>query len=596
MIWNILILSLCLMLLAFLLWKEIGRKNRLSLIARIIASVSAVAALALIALPVTVNRIHKNADSSSAIILTDGFHKDSIQSFARQNPGVKLFSVDKSITSADFVADLSLLWESPFSISTLHIFGNGLYGHDLERVKKMNLVFHPTPVTNRITSVDWQQTITSGQKLVVQGRFNNASERRVKIILNGFNTNLDSAELSPGQHSTFELATLPKHIDKAVYFLTVLSAGDTIESNPIPINVEIPKPINILLLAESPDFENKFLKNWLADKEYGFAARTYISKNKYERQYVNISSISLGRLTPTLLDKFDVVIADLTELHALPSSDLSNLRSSIEGKGLGLIVKATATRQSAGFYLSSFPLIETRDSIQHTVKLNGGNTPFPSPLKIQQPVYILNRAGTEPLLTDQHARTLASSKMLGLGKVIITTIPNSYAWWLSGNKEDFASYWTILLNKAAKKIVSDHAWEQSPGFPRKDFEMNLRLHNEGERIPELQVSSEALYPHQHPFLPYAWSGRYWPAKAGWRAIISDAEPASWIYIYGDADWPGIAAATKSIATKKYAGNNGNNHISKKNESVPVEIPKIYFMILFMISTAFLWIEKKYRNG
>ena len=598
MSWNIFIISLCLLLLAFTLWKEITRKNKDSLYPRIVATVLAIVSLSLIELPVTVRRLQKSVDSSTAIFLTDGFKKDSIQNFVKGNPGVKIFTTDKNIrfANADFIADPGHLAESPYDISTLHLFGYGLLEHDLRRLNKMNVVFHGTPVANRITKIDWQHNITSGDKLLVQGKFKNTTKGAVKIVLSGFDTHLDSALLSSGQTSNFELSTIPKHVDKAVYAVTVLSDGDTVEVNPIPVSVRIPGSINVLVLASSPDFDNKFLKNWLAENEYGFAARTYISKNKYERQYVNVPSAALGRLSPSLLDKFDVVIADLAELSAMPSSDISTLRTYIESRGLGLIVKVTSVTRSGSFYLSSFPLIAAKDSIQHTLRLHARNLIFPSAIKIQQPVYILNRPTTDPILTDQHTRTLASSTQLGLGKVVVTTIPNSYAWWLGGNKDDYAAYWTTLLSTAAKKTVTDFSWERSPMFPRKDYEMNVRLQSVNDSLPRLQVSGEEIYPSQNPYLPYDWSGRYWPERAGWHALKNDDENAAWIYVYGDSDWQGIAATEKIRVTKNYAGANGGNSASKTTNIVPVEIPKFYFLILFIISAAFLWFEKKYRNG
>lgn len=596
--WSILVLLLCFILLAFLLWKEITRRNKLSFVARILATVIAVASIGLMTLPVKVKRIFENTDSSAAIVVTDGYHKDSIQDFVRQNPGIKLFTADKKIASANinFIADLNLLAEPPFQYATLHVFGYGLAEHELKHIREKRIIFHATPVNNRITYVDWQQHIISGERLIVHGSYNNVSQRPVKIMLHAFNTTLDSALLPPKQTSNFELTAVPKHIDKAVYAISVLSAGDTLESNPVPVLVKEARPLNVLLLAASPDFDNKFLKNWLTQNEYGFAARTYISKNKYERQYVNITTVSLARLTPSLLEKFDVVVADLAELSFLPSSDVSTLRTNIENRGLGLIVKATASRRSPGFFLNSFPLIESRDSIQHTVKLRGRGVSISTPLKIQAPVYITGRPGTEPLITDQHARTLSSSRMLGLGKIIVTTVPNSYAWWLAGKTDDYASYWTLLLNKAAKKNVTSEAWEQNTFFPRKDMELQVGLQTAADTIPNLQVSMEAIHPRQHSFLPYEWSGKYWPMKSGWSMLRSSGQSPAWTYVYGEDEWRGILSAEKTISTNEFAALNRTVTNGKLNTIVHIEIPKIYFFLLFLISTSFLWFEKKYRNG
>ncbi|MEO6455706.1 MAG: hypothetical protein ABIN97_16615, partial [Ginsengibacter sp.] len=380
----------------------------------------------------------------------------------------------------------------------------------------------------------------------------------------------------------------------AVYSVTVISGNDTLESEPVPVEVKITQPLSILLIAASPDFENKFLKNWLTKNEYKFAVRTSISKNKYDKQFVNILPVPIDRITASLLEKFDIIIADASELTALPASDISVIRNYIETKGAGLIVKTDTSGNSSAFYLKSFPLIEVRDSVQHIIKLSLGDTDhIMASLKIEQPIYIRNMAATQPLVKDQQMRTMVNSRMAGLGKIVLTTVGNTYTWQLAGNAKDYSSFWSYILQKAAKKIPLEDVWAVTPALPQKNKEVLLQTETVKANIPQAQTE-DTIYMEQNYHLPYQWNAVYWPIKAGWQ-LIGNYGLTHWWYIYDDKNWNAVKAHDKITATKKYAS---NHPYKPSNEFIittkRVEIQKIYFFIIFITCSGFLWFEKKFK--
>jgi hypothetical protein len=64
------------------------------------------------------------------------------------------------------------------------------------------------------------------------------------------------------------------------------------------------------MLAASPDFENRFVKDWLSQNGYTVVAKTAISTNKFDKTFLNAGSVSLDRVTSGLLDSFDVLLSD----------------------------------------------------------------------------------------------------------------------------------------------------------------------------------------------------------------------------------------------------------------------------------------------
>lgn len=595
MIWNLVVISLCLLLLMLLLWKEKERPIKIWLAGRMIASALGVISLACLALPINIHR-QRSINAGEAIFLTEEYHDDSVIKFT--SAGINVFTTTKSIKAfnATYIPDVSSLAEK---YKAIHVFGNGLSESDVELLNNSPVIFHPAVVENSITSIGWSQQIISGEPLLVQGSFHNTSSSAKKIVLSGFDTNLDSTTIPAKQIAFFQLTTAPNHLDKAVYYIHVLSGKDTVENEPVPVLVKAPQPLSILLLAASPDFENKFIKNWLAQNEYKFAVRTTISQSKTDKQFVNISPLPLDRITTSLLDKFDLVIADGSELAKLPGRDIATLKNHVEGKGIGLIVKSDVVTKSSSFYANSFPLIETRDSIQHSIKLNLGDTSHStSQLKIEQPLYIRYVSGTQPLVRDQHLRIVANSKMAGKGKVILTTIPNTFTWQLSGNNKDYSSYWSWLIHKAAKKIPLQEVWSVTPSVPQINEAVQVQLQTSIAGIPQAQSGEDFMHLEQHIYLPYQWNGMYWSASSGWQPFIANNGNFYWWYVYGKSDWKGIKALEKINATKKYAA----AHPYKSGEEATfttdsiTEVPKIYFFLLFIICAGFLWFEKKYKDG
>jgi hypothetical protein len=599
MYWNVTVIILCLLLLLFLLWKEIKRPNKLWLSVRIIASTLSVTSLACLALPLTINRTAKANSISSYILLTEGFNSDSVQSVLKDNSNAKIYTTDKKINSFNpsHIPDATV-FENLANDKIIHVFGYGVDESDLKLLNNAPIIFHPSSVANAVTNVGWQQQLKSGEQLIVQGTVNNSNSSTAKIILSGFNTNLDSVIVSAKQSSYFQLKTTPKNLDKAVYSITVLEGKDTVESEPIPVEVSSTQPLSILVLATSPDFENKFLKNWLTQNEYKFAVRTTISKDKFDKEYVNMPATSLERITPALLDKFDILIADASALSTLSASDLASIKNSVANKGTGLIVKADTIVNSSSFYSSSFPLVATKDSIQHTLRLNLSDTSEQtSPLKVEQPIYIRDVVGTQALVKDQQAHIIASNKMVGAGKVLLTTLTNTYSWQLSGNNKDYSSYWSLLLSKAAKRILLQEVWRVSPMLPQVSQEVLLQLQTSSSNIPQAQVGQDAVYMEQNIYLPYQWTATYWPTKTGWQPLMNNGGSTVWWYVYDSKDWKAVKAMDKISATKIYEREHHYNASSPSTitTEITTEFPKIYFFVIFLICAATLWFEKKFNN-
>ena len=597
MSWSVTVVLLSLLLLILLVWQEVKRLNRPRLTARIIASLVAVASMACLALPLMIQK-PKTKDAGTIILLTSGFDRDSVRGFLQQENNQSIFTFDRTITSFD-----AMYLPAPDTIiasqKTTHVFGDGLTQNELASLHDLPLVYHAgNDRHSRISTARWTQTVATGQPLRVQGQYYNSSSTPVTLVLSAFNTTVDSTVLTEKGDQDFQLSCTPKHVGRAVYALLVLSGKDTLENDPVPVDVRTPVPLSILVLASSPDFENKFLKNWLTENQYRFAVRTAISTNKFEKQFVNLQPLPVETLGSALLEKFDLVIADASQLSSMPATNLNALKNAIGEMGLGLIVRSDTAGGTSAFYSASFPLVQLRDSIRRSASLRLSEQERPlSPLHIDQPVFIRESPEAKILVRDQQMHSLAAGKLFGSGKIVFSTISNTYSWKLAGIDNDYDAYWSFLIRNAAKKIVTKSSWRITPAFPRINEETELALRSGEDRIPEIRVGESRLYPQQEAEFPYQWKARYWPVRQGWQPVLANGV-SSFIYVYSQSDWPGIKAAGTLQATKEYELTKGVSSspsaVVDTRETEPV--PKIYFFLAFLFSAGFLWFEKKFLGG
>jgi hypothetical protein len=556
--WNYIVICLSLALLVLLLIREVRRENRARLPWRIGADVLMTAALAAIALPIGYNRRVAGGEKEG-ILLTEGYNIDRMKT-------------------------KGTVWVAPEDVrgeglSRLHVYGYGLTKEECARLPDVPVVFHPSSLQAGIVSIDWKRWLSPGEECRIQGRFVNPHGNPVKLLLTGMGAVSDSAAIKSGAEEDFALRAIPAQAGRGVYHLIALSGADTLENESIPVEVQPGKNLKILLLAAAPDFENRFLTNWLSDRGHGVTVRTAISKGKYNHAYLNMAEESTDHLTPVLLDKFDLVIADAAELKAMGTAAYSGLRRQVAEKGLGLIIKADSTSLGTGVRA-----VAGGDSTQRMV--------------------ITDKPGQLPMIKDSLARTLVSGSMYGAGKIILTTLNSTYVRLLSGDKKAYAALWTTILQQAAREGAGEERWQFVPQLPTVDQPVRVMLQSAGSSMPQAMLDVEevmegtrpvAVYLAQDPLLPFAWEGVYWPREPGWQTVRTSQGERSWWYVWKKDDWRTLRRMARVRATKQWMereGKEGQEQGRKGLEARMVLVSKGWFYLLFLLSCLFLWVERK----
>jgi hypothetical protein len=586
-------LFLSIFLLMFLIFKEIKRTNKNWLVLRLIATIIAVASLFFLIYPIKFE-VSQTVKKEEFTLLTKGANLDSVL-----KTNVQLFTLDSEIYRSNsknkikFLPDLSYHLSSHPEIKTINLYGEGLDNYDLKKLSNYKINFKSIKNINGIQNCNWQKTITNTDDLIIEGNYKNESKKVIKLVLTGLGTKLDSVNINPNEVANFSLKAKTNQTGYFTYHLAAIQNKDTLQYESIPFEVIEKQPIKVLILASSPDFEFKFLKNWLYQNNYSLALRTRISKDKFSSDFLNLSTINLNNLNKNLLQKFDLIIADDAELASLGNQEKYVLNSQIDN-GLGLLIRKGEEKPNSK-YVAEFSInnLAIKQPQGFSFKMIG-NDDKTSPLIIKNPVQLNSKTIHQPLILDDKGKIYAENKISGAGKITITTIPNSYQWAIKGNQKDYAKYWSGIINNTIKKIDLKEEVLLKDQFPKIYDEATLLYKDNNEnKVPKISVENIPIAPIQNQNFSNEWAGTFWPIKSGWNKVdINGLEKQ--VYIFDKNSWQAATQLERISNTLSFIKNNQIH--SPKSQIITYkqvkEVSKWLFFMLFLLSCGFLWFETK----
>lgn len=592
--WTLSVIIICTVLTILFCWQEYRRADRRRLPWRILAIWISLAALACIALPISYRTTTLINEQTDAILLTEGFNPDSVPA------NTPIFTADETIKKdypkATLISSLDELSQRQPASKQIKILGYGVEEADLPQLNSLPISFTAPALPGGLQNISWPSKINAGEQLMVQGKFHNEGKQSVKLQLKGLNTLADSIIIPPAKTTYFRLKTKPKATGRLVYQLVALARQDTLINESIPLNIEATKPLRVLMLNASPNFENRFLKNWLGENGYSVASKATISQGKTSEEFVNLSKLNLQHLSTSLLDQFDLIIGDLSALKALTPSETVVLKQQVTQKGLGIIVRADSTDKNTSWLQRDFPVNTIAAKEQPAVQLHlQGLANKTAKLNID-PAYIAYRPNTQSLVTDAQQHELAGVTLSGAGRLVFTTLNHTNTWLLAGNRSDYSNLWSLLISHAAKKQPAAQTWRLATALPAVNEPTKI-IWQSSLSPQTITVNGVAVSPEQNSDIPYEWTMTHWAQKPGWQtAKINNSSAISW-FVYEKDSWNSLRKLKKINSMQNFAAKQHKDHTVTKQiqQSIQKEVSKVYFYILLLIACTFLWVERKFAS-
>lgn len=587
-----LVYIICTILALLLIFKELKRQRKANLWWRILASICMVASFAFLIVPITYQS--KIAQATAELnLITAGTDLDTIAKIKGEKFDLdsNLFSDTKKL-KIKHIEDLSYYLNENKDIKKINIYGYGLDELQLKQLQDYQVSFHPAVIPAGIISASWQKEINATENLTIQGTYNNKSDQDIKLKLYGLGTNLDSTFVKANSKTNFSFNTQPKQTGNAIYQLIAMKGKDTLSTEPIPFEVETKKPIQILILASFPDFEYKFLKNWLYEKQYQVVFRSQISKDKYSSDFLNTKTIDVSRINQNLLKQIDVVVIDEDEMSALSAGERIAINTAVS-KGMGLIVRLTnaipnANSPKYGRYET--PLAATTafniSAVHENIKFNE----LPSP----QTLFLETTPNEQALFKSSTGKTVVNAQLNGMGKLLISSLSATYQWVLAGKKTDYAMFWSTLLLKAAKAEIKKQTIEFSPQFLTLGTSTRLIAKLSDYKVPSLTFNDIKLNPKQNMELPYQWDALFWPTIAGWNKVTINNATEN-VFVYQNQDWFALKNNDQLNLNSIFSIHqlNQKEDLKSTSQNMDQEVSKWWIFVIFLFTAGYLWYEQRF---
>lgn len=583
------VLIMAVLVLIFLWYKEIARAEKARLLIRSAAGTGAVTGLVLLFLPLKLKK-GQAPRQDTLYLLTAGVTRKPGRDTLFSTTDTALLRQYRKY-KINFIPDLSYYLRQHPEINTIHAEGYGLTSTALSAAEGYHFLFRPSALPAGILRAEWSPVIKETERLEIQGTYNSAGGQPVKLVLNGSGTTFDSVMISHQGETSFSMGARPLSTGRTVYQLLVYRGKDTLEQEKIPFQVLASVKPRILILSSFPDFEDKFLKEWLFRQQYEIVLRTRVSKDKFSTEVLNSKGREPEILSGAALQHFDLVIADEEELFRSDAVLAGALRSAVN-QGTGMLIRINAL-QPRSVFSRNLSLAAGDSSAKTVLPLMTGVTGKFSALPAKQLIFIRPGNAEQVLVADAGGRALVSSSLSGKGFLAVSTLPSTYHWMLTGDQSAYAQFWSALIHQLARKTPGPLHWQTVPSVLNPGEESQLYFDYSQEQIPPLmQVGGQQFISVQQQVLPFRWKTTFWPSSAGWQQAGTNQEK-QFFYVYQPADWQGKKALERlSSNSARQRRVSREIHQEPPPGSTFIPLSKWWGFLLFILSAAFLWFETK----
>jgi hypothetical protein len=320
-----------------------------------------------------------------------------------------------------------------------------------------------------------------------------------------------------------------------------------------------------------------------------------VSRGLVQTEFLNQPAQPLDRLTPTLLARYAVVVADAATLASLPASESQALRAAVQQGRLGLVVQAEAaalppaTPARADFVVQPLP---TAGAVAQPLAWPDA----PTVVRALLPARLRPAGALQPLITAPGGALVAASRRIGLGVTVVSVVPETFRWALQGQSAAYSSFWNQLLTAATPPPAPAATWLALDRWPRPQQPLTVRL--AGARPaspptvrPAAGGAAVALALAQDTRLSEWSTAQYWPTTAGWHQVRGPGSTVHSFYVYDSAAWrgPELAARRQALAARAAVASPLQ---AAETTTVQQPWPAGWFFGLFLLAAGFLWLEEK----
>lgn len=415
-------------------------------------------------------------------------------------------------------------------------------------------------------NIDYPKSIALDDSLSIIIQNHSKQEVHVSAVIGN-----DSISKSIPRESQSHISILPK---SSGYILSEISTEK--EEYNFAVKVEKAEHYVIQILAATPDFEWKFLGDYLKSKEHSVYQKTQISKGKFKSSFINWhDSLQFNR---GVAKDLKVLFADAKAWEDLPQN-LKNqyLKKLKENRG-NLIFRTNPNSQIQLSLDKSKPtnIFSTSDNLLEQSDYNY--------LQFNN-LYQLDEVSQNTVF-----RLVKPDLIYG-----VINFQNSFQLKLSGNNEEYEQIWSPVFSHLIRKSTelfydkSEWAMQYQPFFFRlwsEEKHEGISIFNLKNDTVQLKLKPDHIYPERQHFM-------FYPKTVGWHFInLNNQEEPIPFYVQSEAQ----INQSEFLSDYNYDYLNYLNfevsNTREKEEIYNQESITLWFFFLFLLCVGYLWIEDK----
>ena len=345
---------------------------------------------------------------------------------------------------AEAAPDLATALRRHPGITHLRIVGAGLEARDREAAAGRALAFDALAPVPGIVALAAPATVAAGNAFTVQGRVAGLPQAQVELLDPAGRRAAHAVASGDGR---FALQATVRAAGPVMFQLRLRDAGGAArETLPLPLQVIVPSPPRLLVLAGAPDPELKYLRRWAVDA--GMQLHTRISVGAGLVQGDAPVALDAGTL-----HRFDALLLDVRSLEALHDGEVRALTAAVRN-GLGLMLRierplpgrVRSRLRGWGYTLEGDARVQPMQLASSASAAAAGATPPP----ISRHALRAGAIDAVPLLRNAAHDPVAWWRPLGRGRVGLTVLDDSFRLPLAGHADVHARLWSGLVAAIAR--------------------------------------------------------------------------------------------------------------------------------------------------
>ncbi|WP_421873192.1 hypothetical protein [Marinoscillum sp.] len=386
---------------------------------------------------------------------------------------------------------------------------------------------------------------------------------------------LTSTKSEGGHQQWNTLRFTPVASGNFTYTLMAILEDDTVGREVIPLVVENGDQPKVLMLQSYPNFEARFIKNYLGDYGYEVSSRTRISRELFNVEFINTPRKSLDRLTQQKLEQHQILILDKEAYDQLSYREKQTIKELNEVGNMGLLVLNTSPSEMEGIWDRNYR------STSNEVNISGLRIPMQ---RINSDQLTAITIDTQPIgYLENH----------GIGNIGWLAAENLYQLSLQGNLEVYER----IINRLITVLLpyqKNQRYVQFDGLPVKNERVSISFVSLDEH-PTIAISGVTHPIRESAYRANLFETTIWPSREGWNQLTFESNTITHsFYVFGETDWTSKRQTELLTYNQSFIATRETNSSAFQLQEKSFWSSWI-FLITFLLSMGMLWAEQRFIN-